>query len=199
MATASDNFNRSNEGPIAGDWETIGSNGMEINSNAIRSDVVDVTCFSAWKESSDNFSDDHWSELTFTGLSEFDDIGPACRCLTSSGQNAYYISAEGRANNTEFRKIVADSVSNLDSGFASSTTEVWRVTADGTTISCDKDTVEQSSVTDSSLTTGQPGAYGAWYDSHSSIGDDWNASDIGAPPGLVIPVAMHHYTKNIGQ
>ncbi len=83
-SVATDNFNRANENPLAGNWSTLtGMAGFKIVSNVV-GPINDGQSFTRWNANS--FNNDQYSSFKLGTLSTtFSSIGPAVRCSTSAG------------------------------------------------------------------------------------------------------------------
>lgn len=179
MASVTDNFNRANESPIAGNWETI-LNGLRLDANSVDAVTASVHSISAWRAAINTFAADQRVDFTYTALSSFDMAGPAVRCTVGTGGNAYFFRADGQAGNNDngLKKLVNGVFTNLAVyTTAVAVNDVIRVEAIGTTIKVYRNGTEIISVTDTSLASGQPGGYYFFDNTNTTALDDFVATD----------------------
>lgn len=179
MASVTDNFNRTNESPIAGNWETI-LNGLRLDANSVDAVTVSVHSISAWRAAVNTFAADQRVDFTYTALSSFDKAGPAARCSVGTGGNAYFFRHDGAAadNDNGLHKLVNGVLTRLVSyTTALAANDVIRLECIGTAIKVYRNSVEIISVTDSSLASGQPGGYYFFDNSNATQLDDFVATD----------------------
>lgn len=189
MATATDNFNRSNENPLAGDWETI-TNALALTSNQVFAASA-AQCVSAWKASANDFGDDQYSQATLDDLRNNDNAGVAVRCDTAgSGQGyiAKWSNGDGRIYVQKFTG--GGSWSNLTSSIETFTGgDVLKLEATTNGSDCDLEVfvndVSVITITDTStaLTGGQPGLCYEYSAINQTSIDDWEGGDIGGSSG----------------
>jgi len=115
------------------------------------------------------------AKVTTVSTNSTEGAGPACRHTT--GQY-YYVRCTTTA--TTLHKYFDGNRTQIGTAAAVAANSVVKLECDGTTIKVYDDGVEIISVTDSSLTGGQPGVYA--YGGSSSFGalDDWEAGDLTA-------------------
>lgn len=185
MASASDDFNRANEDPIAGNWETV-INGLKILTNVAKAHSA-ADCVSSWKAATTAFSGDHYSEFVIGNATAFDYPGAGCRCNTTGGGNGYFAVVETDNNRIQFRKLVLGVFSNIGSTipytdangdtirFAVSTNGVsadLKVYVNGAQIGATQNDVAGV------LTGGQPGLYYEFGNSNATTIDTWASADL---------------------
>lgn len=179
MASVTDNFNRANESPIGGNWETI-LNGLRLDANSVDAATGSVHSISAWRSAVNAFAADQRAEFTYTALSTFDKAGPAVRCSVGTGGNAYFFRHDGQAsdNDNGLKKLVNGVLTNLALyNVAIAVNDVVRLEAIGTTIKVYRNGTEIISVTDTSLASGQPGGYYFFDNSNATAIDNFSATD----------------------
>ncbi len=179
MTSVTDNFNRTDENPIAGDWESC-SGDLQISSNIAKG--VSGVDFSMWKTSVDDFGDDQTVKAKVYVDGTFDKPGVCVRCDTSG--NCYYGFVSGA--NLQINKLTTDTPGFLQSGAHSQTIAgtydleldvtdddlVLTLYTTGTSTS-----LASISVTDTTFTTGQPGMMYDLGNVNASTIDDWEATD----------------------
>lgn len=180
MASYSDDFNAYADGPLANNaaWENTGGGGLEVFSNEIAEDPGAGFQFSSVTTATANFGDDGEAQLDIVTFTSFDFIGAGYRITTDNGYFAY-------AGDGEYvlSKVVAGVETELGTNAtAPASGHKIKVKCSGTTISAELDTgsgfSEIISVTDSALTSGQPGACYNRQNSNGSRGDNFSAVDV---------------------
>jgi len=185
--TVSDDFNRANQIPIAGNWTNGTSTAvrMQILSNTAQPEFFnsqDADCFySAWVSGDNQFSQ---VEVTVTGTSAGAGLGPVVRRITTAGTKTYYRLVVDASGNYDLQKFIAGANTALRSGTVSYIAgQKLGLSATGgatTTLKIWYNNVQiGTDVTDSSspLLTGDPGiGYSSIVTSAS--GDNWNAGTV---------------------
>lgn len=184
---ASDNFNRANANPLDGNWTNGTSSGMAIVSNAAAGGTASSNR-AFWN--GDLFANDHYSQCISPTIS---DGGPAVRC--STGNNYYGLYIQG--SQLKIEKFVSGSATLLGSAYSytPTTSEVFKLTAVGTTISVYANDVFLFSRTDSALASGAAGMH--TYGTTTRL-DNWEGGDV-AGGGSVIPIFMNQYKQRWGK
>lgn len=161
-----DDFNRSDETPLGGDWTQLAGGGnVNLVSNRIQPSAFD-DCIAYYN--AETPPDDQFSELTPITS---DGGGPACRVSTTQ-VTLYAIDAGG----DDLIKFVNGSFSIIDTLAVNPTTnDVLRVIADGSTISANVNEAEQGSATDTSIASGM---WGVWL--YSGAFDNWQGGSLDA-------------------
>ena len=186
---ASDTFTRANESPVAAPWTKNGSgSNFALDSSALikASGEDDATYYYDAAASSAN----QYSEVQLTVSVPFDG-GPAVRIGSGATLNNYVVSAAGN-----YYKYVAGSFTDLGAhGDTWSTNDYVRLEASGSTLTLKRDTTTPATttrddVTDSSLSSGQPGlnAYAPY-----TAFDNWTGGDISGA------ISTHAAEKPIGR
>lgn len=198
MATESDNFNRANENPLAGNYELLdnpdaGSSTAQLLANEVKPAAVGESVY-GWKSSVTNFGDDQDVDITIGSFLNFDVVAPAARYTSASGGNGYYVSYA--SDRVDLVSVVNGTSGNLAAQTGLTIGAADKITLDcsGTTIRVLENDVERISITNADHASGQPGIYFAFGSSNGTTGDNWNATDgvaAGAgrlllinPPGL---------------
>lgn len=193
MATATDDFNRANESPLAGVWTNFrtASNRMFLVSNAVTWELSgqgDAGVFH-----STNFTTNHFSEAAITVNSTVGGgQGPGVHVRNNGGLEAassrYRLVADHAAsNNVELSKFIAGAytlLADYTQSFADGAK--IRLEADGTSLTSILAGVTLGTVTDASLTTQTKVglAYSSSVISYSI--DDWSGGDLAvAPQGFI--------------
>lgn len=189
MATEADDFNRSNENPLAGDYELLdnpdaGSSTAQLLTNEVKPAAVGDSVY-GWKSSVTNFGDDQCVDITIGSFLNFDTVAPAARYTSASGGNGYYVVLE--SDRVVLVSVVNGSASNLSTQTGLTIGAADKITLDcsGTTIRVLENDVQRISITNSDHSSGQPGIYFAFGSSNGTTGDNWNATDgvaSGGPP-----------------
>ena len=91
----SDSFTRNNEAPLTGNWETLEGNGLQLVSNACRTNGAStVDDVSGVKVSAVSFAADQYAQVTLGPPNTFDYPGVALR-FTSAGSGTGYVVCYG--------------------------------------------------------------------------------------------------------
>jgi hypothetical protein len=179
MRDAADDFNRPNQNPIGGHWTTMpGASPVQITGNQAGSTAT-TNNGAFWNEPC---SKDQWASCT----SNLGDGGPAVRISTSgSTLNCYMIAMYTDHWNCQkivggvFTSIIANTYQTMTTSTEASITVV------GSLICCYINEVLVGSVTDTDLTSGQPGIFA--YDGAGTFRwDGWSAGEI--LPFPVVPI-----------
>jgi hypothetical protein len=181
--TVSDNFNRANQSPIAGNCSTGGGQ-MQISSNTVIPVTApsDCDCFySAWVSGDNQFSQ---AEITATGTAAGNGPGVLVRRITTVGTKTYYRTVLDESGNYELAKFDAGAFTSLRTGTVSYVAgQKLGLSATGgatTTLKIWYNNVQiGTNVTDSSspLLTGDPGL--SWSGSITAgVTDNWNAGTV---------------------
>jgi len=144
----SDNFNRANENPLAGNWTTVGGAGanMQLLSNQVRAAVTGNHSCAYWN--TDLGSADHFAEIRYTAAAE--DAGPTVRNLkTDVTLYTYNALDTGGA----IAKLIAGTYTNLAVRAATwAAGDLCRLIVNGSTLQAKKNGVQiGADLTDSSI------------------------------------------------
>jgi len=177
---ASDDFNRADENPLAGNWATLaGTNGMQIVSGRCR--LVTEAAENSSIYTATTFGNNQYSQAKrYTGAI-YSYLRYHVRATSGgSTQNTYQYTVGGL--DSYLYKIVANTYTEIGSNSSHSTITagaVSRVECEGTTIRTFYEGIEKHSVTDSTFTSGYPGL--GHYNLAGGGHDDWSAGDDVAP------------------
>jgi hypothetical protein len=189
---ATDNFTNSNGTALtshSASW-TANTGAFDIQSNTCQTNTPTSEGMAHWN--ADAFSDNQYAKGTIADVSSFRYIGPGVRIHASAHTGYEYASDSGDAS--YFGKFIAGSYTQFASSGVFSTSEVIKITAEGTTITAYIDDAQQHQQTDSAISSGSAGISG-YGDGQTRI-DDWEGGDLGgAPPSYPIPEALHSYRQ----
>lgn len=180
MTTASDNFDRANETPLASPWANWTSAGALLSGNKATAAAA-VTAASLYN--SGTWSNDQEASGVVGNLGST--LRYACvgvRAGTSSGGSGYVCFTDGDSGSghTGIEKITNGTEIELKGVAATFTAgDTIGIRAVGTTISMWKNGTQIDSTTDSTYSSGNPGV---WFYSQATI-DDWQAADVGTSSG----------------
>lgn len=183
---ATDDFNRANETPIALPWDSVTTSPSDLNlsSNTVVAGGGDsFALYTAAASSADQYSQLAASAPTSASG------GPMCRMVATS-VTGYLFDNFGSASNGEIRlwtNISSDSV--LASGTIARANPL-RIEAEGSTIRIYSNSVLSQTVTNSTLTTGQPGL--AIY---SNNFDNWEGGNLTPPSAPAVAPDVTAFPK----
>ncbi len=196
-AQVSDDFNRADVNPLAGNWTTCpGVNGLKIVSNQVLPTTIGALNGAYW--SANTFSNDQYSQATFVSGLNFDS-GLSVR-QSASASTYYFIGVSGTS--WQFGKRIAGTWSYLGTAQTRTTANgtIVRLEVSGTTLKAYFNGVQDAyTFTDSSIASGYPGI-GTY--STGLILDDWSGGDIGSAisdTGLVVSNCAHSHTSSSPQ
>lgn len=181
MTTASDDFNRANETPVASPWESVIGGGINLSGNLL---LGTASTAKASRYNSGTWGDDQRVDAVIGGLSASANYAELYVRLTSGG-NGYKVYTDGTSGGCAICRVDAGSevVLQIVTGLTFTNGDTAGIGVSGTTLTVYKNNVAQTpTATDSTYTTGGlPGAgsYGA-----ATI-DDWTATDGGAAAASV--------------
>lgn len=178
-----DNFNRANENPLAGNWiqrETGGN--IILDTNRITGEE-NQECAAYWDEAENNFTDDHYSEIELVESNASGYVGAMVRCSISGvDYYAVFFGAAGDDNIYVSRWDAGTETNLAVIPYVFSVNDILRVEVTGqATVSLviKINGVQQgSTVNDNNAArklTGQPGV---WMFSNTSFGDNWEADNL---------------------
>ncbi len=182
MATSTDDFNRA-DGALGANWLTWWTTAFVIISNTTAAQSGN-TCGSSWNTASTTFTGNHKSTLTVVSVAGggSNDCGPAVRCSSVGGGQAYVLSAFDGVNIQLYRVDAGSGGSALaQAAGVYSPGDVIELEANAALITVRKNGSTIFTYTDPSpLTGGQPGMYGfsgdvTW---DSFVGADVSVGDI---------------------
>lgn len=183
MASASDNFDRADSTTLGANW-TEDSGDWQIASNAAVQDTTGGSYRKARYTATAPDTADHYSEALCRTPDANRGAGTCVRAAASSAVTYYgFVLFGGDAG--YLVEITAGGETILDTGSAvtANTDYTVRSIANGTTITGNRNGVEDVSATDASLASGGWGlaAFGGSSD-NAMRWDNWAASDLAAPP-----------------
>lgn len=152
-----DNFNRADANPIGGNWTTWPTlAALRIVSNQLAN--AGSAADSGAYYSGSSWNNDQSSQYTaVTASSDDKDYGPAVR-ISSSVNSGYFVGCTSGAG--KIYKFVGGSFSQIQSGGAAwSTNDLIKLDATSTTIAFTRNGGADMSTTDSSISSGSPGAF----------------------------------------
>lgn len=181
---ASDDFNRA-DGSLGSNWtdQTTGSAAARILSNRVEDGpVAPDGSFGYWSGSA--ISDDNYSQLTITSSAD-GYAGPTTRCSGTGGSRNAYIGMVLTANRARLYKVLTGAgfpgtlIASNDS-ISTSDGDTFKIEASGSALTMSQNggaISGLSGVTDSSLSTGDPGLF-----VFAPKVDDWQGADLSPPP-----------------
>lgn len=171
-----DNFNRADETPLAGNWTRVpGETGtINLSGNAVTPNSINFD--TAYYYNAGSFGNDQYSQIkvTVSGAAAGAGLGVIVRASTSV--DTYYRCVLDGAGNIEFGSVVASTFTFIAGRTVTySAGAILKLDVTGTTFTITYNgTQAGATITDSSISTGKPGiAYSSVVTSAS--GDDWQA------------------------
>lgn len=111
---ATDDFNRANEDPLAGNWTTVtGRNALKIVSNAVRGTVDATVNASQWN--ADTFADDQYSQVKCVGTVG-NAKGPMVRVAAAA--NTFYTFIYNGTNTLGVYKCLAGTTTQIGANYS---------------------------------------------------------------------------------
>ncbi len=179
---ASDDFNRSNESPMAGNWSTpaSGADPFFLSSNVVQGTGASNENYGYWN--ADVFPDDQFSQATLVSNTSSFDCGVSVRVSTSTA-SSYSFGNRGNTATTGIFKIASGTFTLLlTSGTPVANGDVLKITAAGTTLEGFINGVSIGTTTDATYTSGSAGLNG--YGSGGVCAfDDWSGGAVGGGGG----------------
>jgi hypothetical protein len=183
---ATDNFNRDNENPLAGNWTTIANmTNMALYLNKVYpTGYADAETGVRWN--ADAFNDNQYSQAKLIDAKASNQWSQKVTARTSASAKTFYDFGSDDGANFLFQKCVAGDWTQLGAAvsLAPQTNDVIKITASGTTIEGFVNGVSQGTRVDSSISSGSAG-FIIYYGTSSF--DDWEGGNVAAG-GLSIPV-----------
>ena len=171
--TLRDQFNRA-DGGLGTDWTAlVGTNPYSIISNVAASNgasAENCTVYNAFSPAANQ-----WAQVTVTQAASNAFVGPAVR---GSGTSWYVFYADN-ASRALYRIVSGTPTSLASSGTGFAVNDVMRLEVEGTTLRAYVNGVLWTSVTDSSLSSGNAGM-ATWSTSTSGRVDDFSADNLAA-------------------
>lgn len=179
MASYTDDFNAYADGPLANNaaWENLIGGGLEVFTNQVAEDPGAGFQASGVTTATATFGADGEAQVDIVTFANFDFCGVGYRCTTNNG---YFAVAYDGAY--KLYKVVAGTQTEIGTNAtAPASGHKLKVTCTGTTITAELDTgagfSQIISVTDSDLSSGQPGLYYDRQNSNASRMDNFSAVD----------------------
>lgn len=111
MTTFSYSSARADVNPLPSPFETLNGGGLRVISNAIKSSTSGAV--SGYLESVENFSDDQFCEIAYSGTSSGDNPGVGVRCHNSGGLTGYIAFVNSGDNRVYVQKYVAGTPTSI--------------------------------------------------------------------------------------
>jgi hypothetical protein len=170
---ATDDFNRANETPLAGNWaHSTGGGALRLSGNQVIGPATSGDTFAYYTPGT--LSADQSSKITVTSTAGAMDMGAAVR-ISDSALTGYWVSC---FNGTlEIAKLVNGSYSTVAGGFGTVTAgDIIELKVVGTTLQVFKNgTQVGTNQTDTSIATGRYGIFA--YNSAITL-DNWEGTDL---------------------
>ena len=168
---ATDDFNRANEDPLAGNWTSVQHNARLV-SNQFAGPASDTDGLVYWSPVTP--PDAQWSQITVKAAGSNNDWGPACRVATGA-VTAYF--QDHFPGSEGLYKAVGGTYTNIAAGSAVgySVNDVLYVEAQGTNIACTINGSADASTSDVSISSGRLGLF---VFNNDARGDDWSGGDF---------------------
>lgn len=184
-----DDFNRANETPLAGNWsKSTGSSSANINltSNAIVASAAGDK-FYYWNAAS--FNNDQYSQTRYPTFSSSSfDGGPACRILTTGLQGYWTSPRDASLSEQAIHKLVAASYSTVATALTTfANGDTLRMECSGSSVLGKKNGTTIVSATDTSIASGPAGVF--IYEGVTL--DDWQAENLTAVGSLIHNPRQH--------
>lgn len=195
---ASDNFDDTDSTPAEthnSSWLELGFNADSVTMYAINTNALyqAQTAPSCLRWNADTFDNDQYSQVTLAAMitSGSGRLGPAVRINpTADGTgdaadvDCYALALRNFGATSRFLYLVENgSETLLDSdGTAPTVTSVYKIEANGTTITAYEDDVEILSATDATLSSGSAGIYANNCGTTAKRLDDWEGGNLGGAP-----------------
>lgn len=168
MATFSDDFNRADSGTLGANWTNVtGSSWSIVSNQAVGPGSASATVYNSACSAADNFSQGYVP--TFSGTQHF-----IARSVSSGSENCYSFRI-GTDGSVILYKAVSGTFTSIGTVSSSaSTTNPYKLTCAGSTITCFYNGTNILQVTDTSVTTG---LYVGFRSSVANHIDNWTGGD----------------------
>ena len=192
MSTISDAFT----GGISSNWEAWGNEPIMVGASDKIRGGDNAYSGAVWKTTADTFADDQESEAYLDDISSSESyayLGVMVRG-NNSGGTAGYMAFAHKTDNRDIYKHVAGSETRLTSSSNTWTAGVtYRLKVVGNDLELFIDDVSDETVTDTSVSSGQPGMCAYDADNDEVFLDNFAATDDFGGGSLSIPIAAYHY------
>lgn len=185
MATATDDFNRANEATLTGNWETLGTAGLRLQTNQLDVGTSSVNAFSGWKTSVNDFTDEQFSQVAIKSPANSDDGGVGVR-FTNTGNGTGYLAVWWQsAGQVRLYKVTSGTFTEVATRTTTWTSgDILKISVETNGANADikvyKNDVQLGATysdTSSVLTGGQPSLYYRWDNTRATKLDDWAGGD----------------------
>jgi hypothetical protein len=189
VTTVTDDFNRANASPIAGDWETLGPAGVRLNTNRVDASAGSAQCLSGYKATTYAFAADQSSQITNTVVAAFGDfVGVGVRCTNAGGGRGYVTFWNGGNGRVYLYKVSAGALGTAVNSVVNTWTanDIIKLAAVTNGANCDLTVYKNGSSimtysdTSTPYTDGQPAIYAFNGNANGTKGDDWVGEDAAA-------------------
>ena len=186
-AAYTDNFNRTNESPIRGNWVTwdFGLGRMELYNNQVRS--TDTNPYNVWaRRTSEPYSANHYSQIKLTSAPSGEVGGPAVRVqLNGSEINGYIFTVLNSTTAAIWVRYssVPDTWQQVGTNFTGTfaSGDVYKLEIKGNVLTVYRNGVSLGTRTDTSNRIPSGGAAGMSI-VNPGTWDDWQGGDVVPPP-----------------
>jgi len=172
---ASDNFNRDDENPLAGNWTTVtGQNALRLVNNRVAGTVSGKSSAAYWN--ADAFNDDHWSQATISLSNANGHDGPICRAQDDA--NTFYLfGVKSDVGYGRYYKCVAGTVTQIGSNAGAVVqSDVLKLQVVGDQLTGSINGVAQTAQTDTAIPSG--GSAGLREYQTDGRLDDWSGDNV---------------------
>lgn len=180
MTTKTETFNFT-ENPLSTNWDTAQNAGLKSTASGANASTSTGFPVSIWKTSDYTFNADQSSEVTITGAGAFDYAGCVVRYAATGGgvgYMAYYSSDESRLYVKYYTGGAASSTIRLTTGFTMANGDTLKLEVTGTTLKVYKNgTQVGADITDSNVSSGQPGVAYQNGNSNVTLITAWTGTD----------------------
>ncbi len=196
---ASDNFNRADVDPIAGNWSTIPNlENLQIYSNALRLSTSNTSNGIRWN--ADAFNNDQYSFLRVTARGEPPWYCDRGACVRVSASAATFYMFDGSLSNgvIDYYKCVAGTFTKIGSPILDTINngDTLKLKVEGTTLTGTHNEHDHATRTDSTIVSGSAGIWMSGFTAGAATTDDWEGGDVAAGGGAVpIGAIINHYRQ----
>ena len=174
-----DNFNRADENPLAGNWETVGAGALQLSSNAVKASGSSILSASGWKSSVNPFNANQYSKVQFTGIHIYDEGGVTVRGTAGSNGTYYASIYKIGAAELSISKVINGTLTELTNGACTlSLNDTIKLQVSGTTLTAYQNTTQICTIVDSSISSGQPGLFYDYGDANTTVLDNWEGGNL---------------------
>jgi hypothetical protein len=178
--SATDNFNRTNENPLGGNW-TLGLNGAGGNITLTSNQVSCTGVYNAFAyRNTGTFANNQYSQIKFTATPSSSEVGgPAVRCSAgTNGAYAYIFTVYNSTTGGFYCHYTGDNWVQIGSDVSISVTtgDVLKLTVSGSVLTIYQNGTQRGTATDANnrIASGRAGFNGL----NSVTFDDWEGGDL---------------------